>query len=121
MTGFDYFVNYLQEEGYRFKDEGSFISFKYQGTTYLSPKNDSSFLQVLMMWNVENYDKMKILEACNTVNSNKFVVKCIMMDNDSVWVSYESEPSVHTTTEDFDTMMQILEHSSQEFMQELNQ
>ncbi len=120
MTGFDYFANYLQEEGYRYKDEGNFISFKYQGTTYLAPKNDSTFLQVFMMWNVNGYDKMKILESCNTINSNKYIVKCTMMDNDSVWVSYEFEPSIHTTIEDFSSMMQILDGSAHEFMAELN-
>lgn len=119
MTGFDYLKKFLQEEGFRFTDDDSFISFKFEGNTFLAFKNDSPYLQVLQLLNVANQSRSKLLEVCNKMNDEKFVIKFTVHD-DRVWCSFESKPTDRTTADEFSLMMTLLDRASDDFFEELN-
>ena len=119
MSGFDYFKKFLQDEGFRFNNEESFISFKFQGTSFVAFKNDSSFLQIVLICNAKGKSRSSLLEICNKMNDDRFVVKFVAQE-DSVWCSYEFEPSEHTTSDDFSMALTLLDKSSDELLKSLN-
>lgn len=118
MFGFNYVQNFLQEEGFRIKDEDGHFSFKYQGSTYVVFKSESNFVQIVMICNTEGFSRSHILEVCNTMNSDKFVVKFVAMEN-TVWCSYEFKPSAKTSSDDFDTILLLLDRASDEMFENL--
>ncbi len=120
MKGFDYFENFMRNEGYRYEDSENFIKFKYQGTTFFAFKNDSSFLQVLVPCSVKGIDELKVLRCCNQMNDDKFVVKFVYKGDGSVWCNYEIEPNESTTTADFEFIFRALDSFSDEFLKMVN-
>ena len=120
MTGFDYFKNFLLEEGFRFTEEENYISFKFEGTMYFAFKANSKFLQIVLICNTERFDKYKVLETCNELNRDKFVVKFTQNEN-TVWCSYEFIPSEHTIAEDYEIALGLLNKTSDELFTRLVQ
>ena len=120
MTGFDYFKRFLQDEGFRPKEEDGFASFKFEGTSYFLVKNESAFVQVVVVCNTEKYDRIKVLEVCNKLNADKFVTKFVVNDK-TVWCSYEFSPSEHTSTDEYSMILSLLEKNSDELFQRLDQ
>ena len=53
MAGFNYLLNYLNEEGFKVEEEEQHFSFKYQGSLFVAFKNDSIFLQIVLICNVK--------------------------------------------------------------------
>ena len=112
MYGFEYLKKFLQEEGYKIREEeDGHFSFKYQGTVYIAFKNESPYLQVIVICNTENVGTDELLRACNEVNKERYVVKCMAMDK-SAWVSYECRPNESTTSEDFEGILGQLDNDS---------
>ncbi|MDE6742137.1 MAG: YbjN domain-containing protein [Muribaculaceae bacterium] len=100
MYGFEYLKKFLREEGYKIREEeDDHFTFKFQGTTYVAFKNESPYLQVIVICNTEQFPRQEILEVCNQINKDRYIVKCVAMDG-SVWVSYEFLPN-ETTPGDF--------------------
>ena len=119
MKGYEYLLRFLHEEGFRKNDEENFFSFKFEGNTYLVYKNDSPYLQVLLLLRANGYDRTKMLEACNKLNDDKFVVKFTVHD-DTIWCSYEFKPSNETTNDEFALIFTLLDKGSDELYAELN-
>ena len=65
MKGYEYLLRFLNNEGFRKSDEGNYFSFKFEGNTYLVFKNESSFLQILLLLKADGYSRVNMLEACN--------------------------------------------------------
>lgn len=120
MHGYEYLKKFLSEEGYRITDENErhFI-FKYQGTSVFAFKNESPYLQIVVMCNTSKYSRSKILEVCNEINFDKFIVKC-MAGEQAAWVSYEFRPDQHTTNEEFDHIIRVLDNTSDLLFEKLS-
>lgn len=116
-------INFLQSEGYRFEERETNVRFKIQGVTYIGFRNsDNAFLQIVLMCNTEGQDRIKLLEACNALNSKKFVVKfTVTEDSEGVWASYEFEPNDSTTPADFDSAFSMLDRGTDELFQMLRE
>lgn len=124
MSGFDYLSEFLKEEGYRFKEEDHWISFKINGVNFVAFKNDNNpFVQIVCMCSIkpENQNRMKLLELCNKMNQDKFVVKFTLSDDmSSIWASYEFEPNTATVPNDYMAAFNILDKSTDEFFEKLS-
>lgn len=118
MAGFNFLKSFLRDEGFRIEEEDNHFSFKFQGSTYIAFKNDSPYLQIVMICNTKNYSRARLLEVCNEMNSDKFVVKFTVV-NDNVWCSYEFKPTEHTTSDDFETAILLLDKASDEMFEKL--
>ena len=119
MYGYEFLKKFLHEEGFRMNDEDSIISFKYQGNNYLVFKSESSYLQIVMICNTKNIDTHKLLDVCNSMNSDKFVVKFTVDNSGNVWCSYEFKPTEETSSDDFDTILVLLDKASDELFEKL--
>lgn len=121
MAGYESLIKFFREEGFRYEEKESVLSFKIQGVSYFAFKNDSPFLQIVLICNTENQSRNKLLEICNTLNQEKFVVKfTVTEDSDRVWCSYEFEPNSATTSDDFMAAFQILDKATDELFEKLN-
>lgn len=121
MYGYEYFKNFLNEEGYKIKEEEDrHFSFKFQGTIYVAFKNEGPYLQVVVMCNTAEYDHDTLLEVCNRLNTERFVIKFMPLEQ-STWVSYESCPNYATPTEEFQSMLEELNVASDLLFQRLNE
>lgn len=119
MFGYEYLKNFLREEGFRINEENTFFSFKYQGKNYVAFKNEGPYLQLVMICDTSQHSKYKLLEVCNKLNSDKFVIKFIVNDDD-VWCSYEFIPTQKTSGEDFETILILLDNSLAELFNTLS-
>lgn len=119
MKGYEYLKNYLKEEGYRFDEEETIISFQYEGTTFIAFKKDSSLLTILVVCNANGKSRSYLLEKCNEFNDNYYVIKFAVHDN-KVWCTYEFEPSEHTTSYNFAFYLMSLDKATDEFLQEIS-
>lgn len=120
MLGIDYLKNYLRNEGFRFEEQDTFISFKFQGVNYIAFKNDSPFLQLMIMCNTKDKSRNQCLEVCNELNSNRFVVKCTVVESNNVWCSYEFKPSEKTSADEFAAILGYLDKASDELLEKLS-
>lgn len=111
-------MNFLRSEGFKFNEEEGLFSFKFQGTTFISFKNDSPYLQIILICNTKNVSKERVMEACNEMNADKFVLKLVARD-ETVWCSYEFMPSEHTSSDDFSLILTILDKGSDELFEKL--
>lgn len=72
------------------------IAFRYQMTNfiYMPDKEDGEFFNMLIpgIYDVSEENEYDVLRAINSVNNAMKVVK-IVINNDSVWVCFESELS----------------------------
>ncbi|MGN0222945.1 MAG: YbjN domain-containing protein [Muribaculaceae bacterium] len=123
MSGYSHLINFLQNEGYRHEERETSVRFKIQGVNYVGFRNnDSAFLQIVLMCNTEGQDRIKLLEACNDLNSKKFVVKfTVTEDSDGVWASYEFEPTASTTPQDYEGIFGLLDRATDELFQLLRE
>ncbi|MBQ9465482.1 MAG: YbjN domain-containing protein [Muribaculaceae bacterium] len=92
MTAKEYLIEYLSSEGYRYEENpnsGS-IAFKFEGVRYVFINNSGSQLLqlVIFFYDVNEDNRMAVLEACNRVNSEKAMVK-FTCDEDSIWANWE--------------------------------
>ena len=119
MSGYSHLIEFLQSEGYRHEERESSVAFKIEGINYIGFRNnDSAFLQIVLMCNTEGVDRIKLLEACNELNSKKFVVKFVVTESsDSVWANYEFEPNASTTTDDYMGIFGLLDRATDELFQ----
>lgn len=101
-------------------EEGNIISFKFQGTTFITFKNDSPYLQIVLICNTKSFSKSKLLELCNIMNNEKFVVKFILPE-ENVWCCYEFKPNEQTSSDEFELALMLLDKSSDELLEKLNQ
>lgn len=99
-------------------EEDTYFSFKYQGNNYLAFKNEGPYLQIVMICNTKSFAKSRLLEVCNEMNSNKFILKFVL-NGDNVWCSYEFKPAEGTSSDDFDTILMLLDKASDEMFEKL--
>lgn len=118
MAGFNYLLKFLKEEGFKINEEERHFSFKYQGSLYIAFKNESPFLQILLICNTKSFTRSRLLEVCNEMNGDKFVVKFIVMD-ENVWCSYEFIPTEHTSSDEFELALGFLDKASDEMFEKL--
>ena len=122
MYAYEYLKEFFRHENFTYDDNDNFYSFRYQGTNYVAFKNDGPFLQIVVICNTQGSQRSTLLEVCNTMNESKFVTKCTVNDdNSSVWVSYEFCPDEHTPSDFFMAVLRMLDTTSDEFFQKLNE
>ena len=119
MAAIDYLKNFLRNEGFRFEETENLISFKVQGNNYLAFKNKSSYLQITTIWGYE-CDRHKALEICNELNNDRYIVKCVIV-NDSLWCSWEFLPTEQTTSDNFMSIFNLLESTVRQFFEKSNE
>lgn len=121
MAGFHKLLEFLRNEGFRTDEQDGLITFKIQGKNYLAFKNgESPFLQIISIYDVEGNSRSKLLETCNTMNQDRFILKyTINNGSDALWCSYEFKPNSSTTTEDFMSVFSMLEKSVNDFFEKL--
>ena len=119
MKGYEYLERFLKEEGFRRTDEGNHFSFKFEGNTYIVFKNDSPYLQVLLILRADQYSRNKMLEACNKLNDAKYIIKFTVQES-TIWCSYELKPNESTTNDELALIMTLLDKGSDELFEELN-
>ena len=95
---------WLSDEGYKYEiDEDGDIRFKYQGKTFFctADKNDSQYFRIILpnLYDVEN-NRVKVLEAINTVTRDMKVLKAYLVE-DSLWLSIEMFVDSSPEAEDF--------------------
>ena len=118
MAGFKYLLNFLKNEGFKVNEEDGHFSFKYQGSVYIAFKNDSPYLQIVMICNTKSFMRNRLLDVCNEMNKDKFVIKFVVMD-ENVWCSYEFRPTEQTTSDEFETTLLLLDKASNEMFEKL--
>lgn len=120
MVGYDYLKKFFKEENFHYMEEDAFISFKIEGVNYHAFKQDTPYLQIIIICNTEGQSRSKILEVCNSMNQDKYVVKfTVTQDSDRVWCSYEFQPTENTASDDFMVIFRLLDKSSDEFFERL--
>lgn len=121
MAGYKYLLEFFKNEGFRFEEKDSLIMFKIQGRNYLAFKNgDSSFLQIVSIYDVEGISRTKLLETCNSLNEDRFVLKyTINESSDALWCSYEFEPNASTTNDDYMSIFNLLEKGVHDFFEKI--
>lgn len=84
MKGFEYLINFFKEEGFRYENKDTLLSFKIQGNNYFAFKNDGPFLQIVMICNTEGQGRSKLLEVCNSLNQDKFILKFTVTEDSNL-------------------------------------
>lgn len=92
MNASDYLENWLRDQGFRCErdDEGN-LRFRYQGKYMFCNKDDDdpNFLRIILLGVYEVEDnRMKVLEAVNTVTCNLKAIKAFIA-GDYVYLSIE--------------------------------
>jgi hypothetical protein len=119
MKGYEYLLNFLREEGFKFNEEDSIISFKFEGNTYVAFKKDSSLLTILQICNADGHSRTELLEKCNEFNENYYIIK-FTVHGSNIWCTYEFEPSEHTTSDDFSFCFKLIDKATDEILQEIS-
>ena len=119
MYGFEYLKKFLREEGFRVNEKEGSFSFKYNRMIYSVPKEENKYLVINMICSVNNVDRGKLLEVCNSLNRDKFVLKFTVDSDDDVWCGYEFIPSERTTPDDFEDVFQSLDMATDEMFARL--
>jgi hypothetical protein len=88
----DLIKEWLSSEGYRYEiDDDGDVHFKFQGKNmyFIADSDDEMYFRLLMpnVYDVEN-NRVKVLEACNTITSEYKVVKAFLV-KDSLFLSIE--------------------------------
>lgn len=119
MYGFEYLKSFLEDEGFKIEEEDDRFTFKYKSTYYTAFKNEKPFLQIAVMCNTDGFDRKTLLEVCNELNQDKFVTKCSVLDH-GCSVSYECIPNDATTSQEFMSMVRILDAVSDQLFERLS-
>ena len=96
--------DWLLNEGYKFEvDEDGDIRFKYQGKAFYctGDSNDEQFFRIIMpgIYQLED-NRVKVLEAINTVCREMKVLKAFLVD-DKLWLSIEMFVDSSPEVDDF--------------------
>ena len=82
---------WLYNEGYKHEtDEDGDVHFRYNGRhLYFTPDDDETYFRLIMpnIYEVED-NRVKVLEACNTITRDYKVVKAYLV-KDRLWLSIE--------------------------------
>lgn len=120
MSGFDYLKNFLEEEGFRYKLEDDIASFKFQGVPYYTFNNeDNPYLQIIVVCKFKEHSIQDVLRICNDMNKEKFIVKFIARNSETVWASYEFMPNQYTDGADFERIFDMLDKTSDDLINKL--
>lgn len=88
----DQIQEYLFSEGLRPQEEDYGFFFRYQMLSYLIhwDKDDARYLKISLpsIFTVDENNRTDALEAINTVNLNRKVIKAILVD-ENVWITAE--------------------------------
>lgn len=109
MSGLDYFKKFLDEEGYKYTINNENVVFKFQGVQFIAFNNsDSIYLQlVIVFYDVTDENRAQLLEVCNTMNKEKFMVK-FTVEGDSIMCNLEFIPNECITNEDFTNYLEAM-------------
>ena len=121
MYGFEYLKNFLREEGFRINEKENSFSFKYNGVVYSVSKEEKKFLEINLICNTKDTNRSKLLEVCNSLNREKFVLKLSVDSDNDVWCSYEFVPTEDTTPDDYDTIFEMMDKVTDELFSRLKQ
>ncbi len=87
----DLITAWLFNEGYKHEiDSDGDVHFKYNGKhIYFTPDDDETYFRLIMpnIYELEN-NRVKVLEACNTITRTYKVVKAYLV-NEKLWLSIE--------------------------------
>lgn len=121
MAGYHYLLNYLQNEGFTFNEDNDQISFKYQRFVFSAFKNELQFLQIVAPCITSNVSRDKLLDICNELNDEFFIIKFSMIREDCCWCSYEFIPTEQTSNEDFEMALDSLYKAGCKLLSSINQ
>lgn len=121
MSGFDYLKHFLENQEYHYESDGSLVNFSRKGVNYFAFDNSSSpYVQIVIICNAKSHSKREMLRVCNEINQGKFIIKFIPRDNGMVWASYEFRPDEHTSSSDFEKILEYLDSITDEFFQKIS-
>ena len=121
MYGFEYLKKFLRDEGFRINEKDGSFSFKYNGVNYSVRKEEKKFLDIDLICTTKDNNRSKLLEVCNSLNREKFVLKFSVDSDNDVWCSYEFVPTENTTPDDFDTIFEMMDKGTDEMFARLKQ
>jgi hypothetical protein len=120
MKGYEYLVKFFKDEGFKYEEKDTWFAFKIQGKNYVAFKSESVFLQIVMICNTKDYSRSQLLDASNSLNQDKFVLKFTVSDDaETVWCSYEFEPNASTVSDDFMAAFAMLDKGTDELFEKL--
>ena len=124
MNASDLVENWLKEQGFKNeRDDDGDLRFKYQGVNLFCCKddNDKQFLRIIMpgIYQIDG-DRMKVLEAINTICRNIKAVKAFLVE-DHLWLAIEMFIDSTPDIDDFierclDILMAGRQHIAQEIL-----
>lgn len=119
MKGYQYLLQFLNEEGFIVKDREMFFSFKYEGGTYGVFKHNSPVVEIQFMFSGDSYGRNKILEACNNINKTDFLTKCYIQDDSDLTTTISAEfiPSDKTTNDSWVTYLSAIHRSAKNLLE----
>ena len=124
MNASDLVENWLKEQGFKNeRDNDGDLHFKYQGVNLFCCKddNDKQFLRIVMpgIYQIDG-DRMKVLEAINTICRNIKAIKAFLVE-DHLWLAIEMFSDSTPDIDDFierclDILMAGRQHIAQEIL-----
>ena len=116
--------DWLSTQGFKHTiDADGDVQFKYQGWTMwaTTDEKDQQFLRIIMpgIYNVDDADRVKVLEIINAVNRDLKAVKGFLVEN-RVWLSIEQFVDTSPEIEDFiERCLDILVAAVNKFLEAL--
>ena len=124
MNASDLVENWLKEQGFKNeRDNDGDLHFKYQGANLYcyNDDNDKQFLRIVMpgIYQIDG-DRMKVLEAINTICRNIKAIKAFLVE-DHLWLAIEMFIDSTPDIDDFierclDILMAGRRHIAQEIL-----
>ncbi len=112
---------FMSQEGFQGDYSEKSIVFKYQGKKIVfNRSNPKGLLQLsLLFGDVDDSNREKILELCNTFNNRKGALKFSVL-NDSVYINYETFTKFNPPNRVLTSNISQMAKSFEEFVQELD-
>lgn len=86
-------IAYLKAQGLQpeVEDFGIFFRYQMRNFWFLTDDEDQQYLRLIMpgIMDVDENNRLDVLEACNMVSKDIKVAKCFISDNSDVWISCE--------------------------------
>ena len=124
MNASDLVENWLKDQGFRSeRDSDGDLRFRYEGVNLFCSKddNDKQFLRIVMpgIYQIDG-DRMKVLEAINTICRNIKAIKAFLVE-DHLWLAIEMFIDSTPDIDDFierclDILMAGRQHIAQEIL-----
>ena len=99
------YKEWLRSNGFRFEETPICLMFKYQGGNFIVANNngDKNYFQLLFpcIDNVNDTQKVKALEALNTINRELKCIKGTLTEDNEVWLTTEIFVDHTPNVEDF--------------------